>query len=913
MFRIGPTVLLAAGLASPAAGQSVYELLSPGRALARAADTDASGDVTAAERDALLASFESPTGTLERTDVIVRLLPIYFDADRDGVFTGADAAAHLAVLDTDGSGMLEETEVKASVGGSNGRGGKLLEGMVAFGADEDGNGSIDLLEWSVASEPLDAPVSAERLATWVQRAEQRGDGDGNAFGPATLLLSLRSGLDGTQDGLFHAGDLRVLLENMDTNGDGFIAADEMSARRGGGRWTGTGGSSGRSVSPTPLMPWQRTLEDALALQRETGKPLLICVNMDGEAASDSIARYRYHDPEFVKLAEGFIPLLASPNRHNTREFDDRGQRIPDDRFGRLIDAEHIDLEPIVYERYFGGQRVAPRHVGVAPDGTILFDLFLLQDLSAINRALEKHGNQDTALADVQALDLMGLLASSDAAARDRLEARFLESDEATRVQLAQLALDSGRSTQHPALVRLALRDPAAKVRATAVGTLTRHTVLEDVELFAEALRVASAESLRALSERLAAQASVATDNDKVRARRLSRMASAFALPSTVIDVELWRIAAAGVASPGDGPRDIEAIYAAIDGVGQRIREAPDDAWLRALAAELGLRGSEVLIASGAGNPGFVLMDARASAEKAVELDPHSTLGWACLASVAYQLGDYEIAGDAAARALPGLVDQASSKLAADVLYAFADSRVRTLYPLLGSEEGWPLEWVPDLLAAYDVLLVHPHGKESQALAAIGVQWNLEAFRVQDRFVREALERWPASAQLHDRHRARILRDEGAAGLAHAYEGIEGGSEDAATLKWYAGLAGFVAAERDVQDGRAADALATYRHSIVTFQEAMSLEPTFGVSSLHYVSLAYSGTARLLLDGGNLDEALAALRAGAQAYVGAFEAEDGLGNSPMETARDIRRALRRAQRDDAAEELSSYLSQRGVEL
>ena len=57
----------------------------------------------------------------------------------------------------------------------------------------------------------------------------------------------------------------------------------------------------------PLIAWQRDLDDAIALQRATGKPLLICVNMDGEPASESLAGVHYRDPEFAALTAGFIP------------------------------------------------------------------------------------------------------------------------------------------------------------------------------------------------------------------------------------------------------------------------------------------------------------------------------------------------------------------------------------------------------------------------------------------------------------------------------------------------------------------------------------------------------------------------------------------------------------------------------
>ena len=48
-----------------------------------------------------------------------------------------------------------------------------------------------------------------------------------------------------------------------------------------------------------LITWQRTWEDALAVSRETGKPILICVNMDGEIASEHYAGVRYRQPEIA--------------------------------------------------------------------------------------------------------------------------------------------------------------------------------------------------------------------------------------------------------------------------------------------------------------------------------------------------------------------------------------------------------------------------------------------------------------------------------------------------------------------------------------------------------------------------------------------------------------------------------------
>ena len=146
------------------------------------------------------------------------------------------------------------------------------------------------------------------------------------------------------------------------------AQDPGQSRRRGGFSAATA----EQRAKPPLVPWQRNLEDALAMVAKTGKPLLICVNMDGESASERLAWVNYRDPKFVKLMRGFIPLLVSPDQRNPRDWDDHGRRIPDQRFGRLVNYEHISIEPVLAERYFGDQQVAPRHVGVSKDGTLLW-------------------------------------------------------------------------------------------------------------------------------------------------------------------------------------------------------------------------------------------------------------------------------------------------------------------------------------------------------------------------------------------------------------------------------------------------------------------------------------------------------------------------------------------------------------
>ncbi len=124
-----------------------------------------------------------------------------------------------------------------------------------------------------------------------------------------------------------------------------------------------------------LIRWQRTFDDAIGVSKETGRPLLICVNMDGEIASEHYAGIRYRQPEIAPLYAPYITVMASVYRHTPRDYDEAGKRIPCPRFGTVTCGEHIALEPIVFEKFLDGTRVAPRHIMVELDGKETYDVF----------------------------------------------------------------------------------------------------------------------------------------------------------------------------------------------------------------------------------------------------------------------------------------------------------------------------------------------------------------------------------------------------------------------------------------------------------------------------------------------------------------------------------------------------------
>ena len=84
-----------------------------------------------------------------------------------------------------------------------------------------------------------------------------------------------------------------------------------------------------------VIPWQRSIEDAVAVSKTTGAPILVCVNMDGEIASEHFAGVRYRDPATAKLLERYVCVVASVYRHTPRDYDEQGQRVLCPRFGTV--------------------------------------------------------------------------------------------------------------------------------------------------------------------------------------------------------------------------------------------------------------------------------------------------------------------------------------------------------------------------------------------------------------------------------------------------------------------------------------------------------------------------------------------------------------------------------------------------
>jgi|GEM_PF-1120998 len=902
----------AAGPAQPAPVAAGW---SPTAALvAGAADRDRSGDTTPGEWVVFVEGLRlDQRGAYGRVDVQAALLRPLLDASGDGWIDDAELEAARARWDANGDGDVDAREFAAGARSFDDEAAfvqelvlHLADGFGAGGAEgfvpDARDGATTAAEWArflAGAAPRRADTGAlapSVVMEWIEAAKDFDAADRNAFTPDVYLLTLAADLDVDKDGAIRPGDLQALYGALDANGDGAISAEEF-ARPAPDAAADARPRFERSFAEQrelpPLMPFQRSLEDALLLVERTGKPLLVCVNMDGENASERLAWYHYRDPGFADLARGFVCVLASPDRRQAFDHDDRGRRLADERFGRVVDAEHVEIEPELFERYFSGTRAAPRHVGVAPDGRILFDIFLVQDLSVIGDALAEHGvRPGERPRPAEELSLDELLDSPEHAHRAYLEDYFVAADPARRRQLLEKALSPVRLVQHPQLVRLGLFDPDASVRAAAIavvasrpGALPRALVTRALNEVAPGSRDEDAvvDGLRRLER--------STEDEGVRAfaqRTLAVRAGLRARTSAVDEAAFAaRLAVAPtVLDPFGTAADVEPSIEALKVCEALLDEHPDDPHALALFAAAHLRCGRAQLAAG-GNPLFHFEDARSAARRAGDA------GLLELAYASWLLSDFDGAQAAAEAALPGLAARAELPLALEVLRVFVRTRVRSVYAALGGDGELASSAVADLVAAHRAIARHPLSTAEDVVERATFLGAIDAWEEQTAAVAAGLERFAGSQDLHAWRRSTLLRNGGARALADGYAAWREDQSDRAFARWYEGLALLFAAEHAVRVRDDAAALEHYGACVAAYDEVAALDASYLASSAHYAALASAGAARRHLEAGRYAEATAAIEA-AFAYAadapGALDAADGLGETPRATLDALVEAL-----------------------
>jgi tetratricopeptide (TPR) repeat protein len=622
-----------------------------------------------------------------------------------------------------------------------------------------------------------------------------------------------------------------------------------------------------------LVKWQRTWEDALELQRQTSRALLVCVNMDGEIASEHYAGVRYRRPETASLYDPYVCVIASVYRHTPRDFDEKGQRIPCPRFGTVTCGEHIALEPIIYAKYLDGRRISPRHIGVDLQGKEIYDVFYAWDTASVFQQI-KDGAATYPPAEPPKGDrpLAERAKSRDATDRSFVESTYANGNAATRRQLLQAAQADGSQASLD-LLRLAIAGNDPELAALARKVLSMAESEAAAELMNEALRIPVAaeekEALLAALERIG--------QNSPRARTLSVMHRGLAAGSKAVDLGGWSKALAGeggsasdAALPADTRSAVEEAEALIQktlkpGMSRREQRA-------------------------------CFLDARELALQAEKGGASGARVHSALAVAAYYLEDQKEAWARAEKAVQGVPLEADSWFGMVTVGLFAESRRAAIRAAQSEKRPWPGEWLADVHAAYAVLARHPDGEDSQVAAHYDFLRELGAVAEAGRVAEMGLERFPLSPALHDRFRWQALEERGVEGMESVYDTLLAKPDALPGLERFAGFSSLIAAEYHRRERQHPQALDAYARALARYQRALLADPAQRPTLEREMVLCLGGRARVALEEGQLDVCLSECLAAFARRPEAANVLDGLNFSAVDTAKMLRTRLVAAQRD-----------------
>jgi hypothetical protein len=633
--------------------------------------------------------------------------------------------------------------------------------------------------------------------------------------------------------------------------------------------------------------WQRTWEDAVRVSQETKRPILVCVNMDGEIASEHYAGVRYRDPEIAKLWEPYVCVIASVYRHTPRDHDDEGRRIPCPRLGGVTCGEHMALEPIVYEKFLDGKRISPRHIMVELDGSEVYDVFYTWDTKSVFDTL-RDGIAKRAIQAPPVVkgdrSIREQLQSPDSADREQIERLFQNASAEQRQELIALALAAGERAPIELLRQaawsldpeLAKQARAGMLQATDPGT---------VELIADTLKAPMlAEERKALAQSLRRFA-----GSSVRAQSLAAAHSGLAGGSSTIDASRWSSVLSGQSYAAAAGGDAKATAASRD---QALREQPTDPAARLDVAESSLlQAFEVTAGSGRGGARLaqrqrelLLGDAERQLDAAVAAGASGWRPTALRALLLRQRNQPQQAYEQAIAAAPQLPPEAPGRLAMELLALFAEARQEAIVAAVRQKRDWDPSWMTDVHTTYSLLQKHPLGTDQQVAHHYDF---LQFFGAPDldQVLVQGLQRFPASALLHERLRTRLLERGGVDGLEAAYGERLAAADAAPTEPWFAGYASLVIAEVHRRNQQPELAAAAYRRGIEHY--GRYAERTGNRDGDHFVAMAHGGLARLRLQADDLAGTFALLQQVFAIAPAAAAATDGLGITAMQTAEMLR--------------------------
>jgi len=669
-----------------------------------------------------------------------------------------------------------------------------------------------------------------------------------------------------------------------------------------------------------LIPWERTWEDALAVSKETRRPILICINMDGEIASEHYAGVRYRQPDIAALYEPYVTVIASVYRHTPRDYDDDGHRIVCPRFGNVTCGEHIAMETAIYEKFEKGQRVSPRHIGVELDGKEMFDVFYRNDTASVFQDV-KDGMAKRAEAppprptrgDRPVVERVGSHARED---REAVEAAYQKGDAAMRSAL--LAAAQKHADVAPVdLLRLAIFGVDADRAKEARQALAKLETPEAADLVAEALRATMDPSERAAL--LATLEKMGATSP--RARWLAVVQQGLSNGSKSVDAQAWADATAAGRRAPTTALDWPNLEADIQRREEAAKAHPEDAESRLVIAESSLALALTVPKTYTSDPRAARSFAKrmydAARTNGLDAEKAGAKGWrldSTLALTAYYTADTTEAYARAAAAVRALPPGDISWTSLAVLQVFAESRWKAIKALVREQKQWPPEWLSDIHAAHAVLLQHPLGTDGQ------VAWHYDFLtwlgaRDQAKRVLEAgLVRFRASSELHQRLRERLMAGRGGvASVEPAYDAMLAEKNAPPELEGFAGLASMSVADQ-LRRGRAWEpASAAYGRAIAHYERAITLDPSSKDASDRAIAFAFASRARIAYQLDHDEQALQEILSSFRRKPDAAGDKDGVGVTPGETGQMLLARLKSAKKDDLAHELEMALSLLDPEL
>ncbi|MBI5432514.1 MAG: hypothetical protein HZA52_06770 [Planctomycetes bacterium] len=639
-----------------------------------------------------------------------------------------------------------------------------------------------------------------------------------------------------------------------------------------------------------LVVWQRSFDDALRVARAENRPILVAVNMDGEIASEHFAGVRYREPETAALLARYVCVIASVYRHTPRDHDEQGRRVECPRFGTVTCNEHIENERLLYAKYFDGKRISPRHIVLDLEEKETLDVYFSWDTATVFTTFVKGVEGWSEPSPSPERTLVERTQSAKVQDRQLIERAYTEGDRATRRELLE-ALATRRVVDQVEVLRAAIFGFDLELASLARRALAQCETEPALDLMAEALQVPLEASDRELL--LAAVARLAETSP--RARTLAALHSGLPQTSRQIDTRVLT-------------REYDVT--SVRNVDVQAREEAAEARPNEPGALLEF--AEALLArSQQSAPGryatLLLEDARSAARDAEKLGAKGARLDALIAVIDSEFGDFKTARERAVAAVESGVlrtgDDAtpapSSEAAtltgaskARVLWLFADARQRAIRDAFRNGGTWPPEWLADVNSAYSVLAKDGLVGEPQLVDYHDFLRWLGATARANTVLDDALARFPNSALLHERLRARLLWEAGPKGLEQGYADrlAREAAPTTSQLTWFAGYASLVAAEHLRRRSDFDGAVAAYRRAAVFYERNAELHPEGRDTCLHFRALGGAGEARVALEHGDLAVATERLLASLALRQASAASVDGLNITPIQTAKMLHARL-----------------------